>query len=113
MLYHNQVYFSHLSTDSGRCLAITTDLSPHYWRRLEKFRCRFLVADIVSINHIQGVPKNALSELPFYETGFEGIWPSTASWRLNCQWKAAYLESVFLLRHPVVLSNFLRAMHLI
>jgi len=33
-----QVYFLHLSSDSGRCLAITTDLSPHYWRRLEKFR---------------------------------------------------------------------------
>merc|ERR1712156_787983 len=24
--------------------------------------------------------KNALSELPFWETGFEGTWPSIASW---------------------------------
>ena len=30
--------------------------------------------------HIQGVLKNAPSELPFCETRFEGIWPSTASW---------------------------------
>ena len=30
--------------------------------------------------HIQGVLKNALSELPFCETEFEGIWPFTASW---------------------------------
>ena len=28
--------------------------------------------------HIQGVLKNALSELPFCETEFEGIWPFTA-----------------------------------
>merc|ERR1719270_588296 len=29
--------------------------------------------------------KNALSELPFWETGFEGAWPSNASWLLNWQ----------------------------
>ena len=38
--------------------------------------------------HIQGVPKNALSEVPFCETRFEDTRPSTASWLLNWQWKA-------------------------
>ena len=36
-----------------------------------------------------GCPKtNALSELLFCETGFDGMWPSTASWLLIWQWKA-------------------------
>ena len=33
-----QAHFSHLNVENGKCLAITPDLSPHYWRRLEIFR---------------------------------------------------------------------------
>ena len=34
----SQAHFSHLNVTSGKCLAITPDLSPHYWRRLEIYR---------------------------------------------------------------------------
>ena len=36
----------------------------------------------VICEYVQGVPKECTFELPFSETGFEGTWPSTASWLL-------------------------------
>ena len=45
--------------------------------------------------YIQSVPKNVLSVMPFYETGFKGTWPSTASWLLNWQWKLHALKPGF------------------
>ena len=59
---------------------------------------------------IQGVPKNALSEFAVCGTGFEGKWPSTASWLLSWQWKANYphthfskmaIQKVRFFRHPL------------
>ena len=39
--HHLQAHFSHLNEERGQCLAIAPDLSPHYWRRLEKYRWSF------------------------------------------------------------------------
>ena len=36
--HQSQAHFSQLNVEDGKCLAISPDLSPHYWRRLETFR---------------------------------------------------------------------------
>ena len=38
--------------------------------------------------------KNALPEFHLCETGFEGAWPSTASWLSNWHWKARYRDTL-------------------
>ena len=40
---------------------------------------------IIIVMVVQGVPKKALSKLPFCETGFEGTWPSTIHCQLSSQ----------------------------
>ena len=77
-----------------------------FWMRSTSFHCNSGTGQHVLLSHhyhhhhqLQGVPKNALSELPFCETGFGGTWPSTASWAAN--WQKGNSESAFFLGHPV------------
>ena len=57
-----------------------------FWMRSTSFHCNSGTGQHVLLSHyyhhhhqLQGVPKNALSELPFFETRFMGTWPSNAS----------------------------------